>query len=171
MWLHAFSHCCCCLPACLPVWCFLLQGIRLCKYIFPPLVWLVDRTPGLRGRGLGLRLPSPLLRYVTFKLTQVGESGGLWLGGSYGRRGRCFGWQAGRRSLAGARASSRASDRAPAAVVAALAARLLQPPNIPAPSSPCVTCADPVSPACSPACLAAWLPACRTCATCRRCTT
>ena len=64
-----------CLPACLPVGCLLLQGIRMCKYLFPPLVWLVDRTPGLRGRGLGLRLPSPLLRYITFKLTQVCEWG------------------------------------------------------------------------------------------------
>lgn len=45
--------------------------MRPCSRIFPPLVWLLDRLPGLRGRGMGLRLPSPLLRYVTFKFTQV----------------------------------------------------------------------------------------------------
>jgi hypothetical protein len=34
-------------------------------------VWVVDRLPGLKGRGLGLRLPSPLLRYIAFKFTMV----------------------------------------------------------------------------------------------------
>lgn len=53
------------------------QGMALFKYLFPPLVWLVDRTPFLRGHGLGMRLPSPLLRYITFKFSMVG-----WLLGS-----------------------------------------------------------------------------------------
>ena len=48
-----------------------LQGLIPCKYLLPPLTWLLDRTPGLRGRGIGLRLPSPLLRYLAFKLTQA----------------------------------------------------------------------------------------------------
>ena len=49
-----------------------LQGMALFKYLFPPLVRLVDRTPLLRGHGLGMRLPSPLLRYITFKFSKVG---------------------------------------------------------------------------------------------------
>ncbi|KAL4859312.1 Dolichyl-diphosphooligosaccharide--protein glycosyltransferase subunit [Chlorella vulgaris] len=44
-------------------------GLRPCVWIFPALVWVVDRLPGLKGRGLGLRLPSPLLRYIAFKFT------------------------------------------------------------------------------------------------------
>lgn len=46
--------------------------MALFKYLFPPLVRLVDRTPLLRGHGLGMRLPSPLLRYITFKFSKVG---------------------------------------------------------------------------------------------------
>lgn len=53
------------------------QGLRPCKHIFPKIVWLLDRTPWLRGCGMGLRLPSPLLRYITFKFTMVG---GGWRG-------------------------------------------------------------------------------------------
>ncbi|KAI7841938.1 hypothetical protein COHA_004465 [Chlorella ohadii] len=45
-------------------------GMLPFKYLFPPLVWLVDRIPLLRGHGLGMRLPSPLLRYITFKFSK-----------------------------------------------------------------------------------------------------
>lgn len=44
-------------------------GLRWCTRALPAVVWLLDRLPGLRGRGMGLRLPSPLLRYITFKFT------------------------------------------------------------------------------------------------------
>ncbi|KAL4458518.1 hypothetical protein ABPG75_013383 [Micractinium tetrahymenae] len=44
-------------------------GLRWCTWAMPAAVWLLDRTPGLRGRGMGMRLPSPLLRYITFKFT------------------------------------------------------------------------------------------------------
>lgn len=44
-------------------------GLRWCLWALPSAVWLLDRIPGLRGRGMGLRLPSPLLRYITFKFT------------------------------------------------------------------------------------------------------
>eukprot|EP00887_Chlorella_sp_A99_P006357 scaffold3.g6357.t1 len=43
-------------------------GMRPFKYIMPAAVWLVDRLAP--GRGLGLRLPSPLLRYITFRFAQ-----------------------------------------------------------------------------------------------------
>jgi hypothetical protein len=45
-------------------------GMLPFKYLFPPLVRLLDRTPLLRGHGLGMRLPSPLLRYITFKFSK-----------------------------------------------------------------------------------------------------
>lgn len=57
--------CRCCVPP---------QGMVPCKYLFPPLVRLLDRTPWLRNLGMGMRLPSPLLRYITFKFSMVGPA-------------------------------------------------------------------------------------------------
>ena len=62
-------------PAAVAAFGCLLQGVVPCKYLFPPLVWLLDRTPFLRHLGMGMRLPSPLLRYITFKFSMVGSGG------------------------------------------------------------------------------------------------
>lgn len=43
------------------------QTIAACKWLMPWAARLMDLA--LPGRGIGLRLPSPFLRYVTFKLT------------------------------------------------------------------------------------------------------
>jgi hypothetical protein len=42
---------------------------RVCAYLLPMVTRLVDWL--WPGRGFGLRLPTPLLRYLTFKLSVV----------------------------------------------------------------------------------------------------